>query len=216
MRTIIPGGQQDEAWRIARLGCATASNFGAVMTKGRGGEEALTRRDYRIRLALEILTGRPKDPMPPTRDMRIGIEREPDARAAFEVDSGLLVDEVSFVKLDGRMIGCSPDGLIGDNSGFEVKCPNESTHFEYLKLTHNPPSVYISQVQGCMYVTGRDSWYFASYSPNFPPELQLHYFMVERDNDYIQRLEDELFRFNFDVKKTVEEMRLMIEKRRIF
>ena len=213
MRTIIHGGQQDEAWRALRLGCATGSGFGAVMAKGVGGSEATTRRAYRIRLALEILTGVPEGSNFTSRDIQTGIEREPLARAAFEMDSGMLVQEVSFVKLDGQTVGCSPDGLIDADSGLEVKCPNKANHFEYLSLI-KPPPVYVPQVQGCMYVTGRSSWHFASWNPDFPPELQLHWFRVERDEAYIARLEEELFKFNFEVKKTVDEMRRLIEKRK--
>lgn len=215
MRTIILGGQQDEAWRALRLGCATGSGFAHVMAKGVGGGEALTRRDYRIRLALEILTGVPEEPGFSSRDIRIGIEREPLARVAFEMETGLLVEEVSFVKLDAQPVGCSPDGLIGRDSGLEVKCPNKATHFEYLNLIDKPPAVYVPQVQGCMHVTGRSHWYFATFNPDFPPELQLHWFRVERDEAYIKRLEEDLFRFTFDVKKTVEEMQRLITKRKV-
>lgn len=214
MRTIIKGGQQDEAWRALRLGCATGSGFAHVLAKGKGSEEATTRRNYRIRLALEILTGVPEESSFTSRDIQTGIEREPLARAAFEMETGHLVEEVSFIKLDSIPVGCSPDGLIDDDAGFEVKCPSKAVHFEYLSLTNTPPAVYVPQVQGSMHVTGRSHWYFASFNPDFPPELQLHWFRVERDELYIKRLEDELFKFTFEVKKTVEEMRQMIARRK--
>ena len=214
-RTIIKGGQQDEAWRKLRLGCATGSGFANVLAQGKGKEEATTRRNYRVRLALEILTGVPEhDDLSYKKDIALGIEREPLGRMAFEEASGHLVEEVAFVKLDSMPIGCSPDGLIGADAGFEIKCPSKAVHFEYLSLTNTPPAVYIPQVQGCMMVTGRSHWYFASFNPDFPPELQLHYFRVERDDLYIKRLTDELWKFNFDVKESVKEMQRMIDTRR--
>jgi hypothetical protein len=66
-----------------------------------------------------------------------------------------------------------------------------------------------------MHVTGRSSWHFCSYNPRFPPELRLHWIKVERDEAYITRLEEELFKFNFEVRKTVDEMHRMIEKRKV-
>lgn len=214
-RTIIKGGQQDEAWRKLRLGCATGSGFAHVLAQGKGRDEAATRRNYRVRLALEILTGVPEhDDLTYKKDIALGIEREPAGRLAFEAATGHLVEEVAFVKLDSMPIGCSPDGLIGDDSGFEVKCPSKAVHYEYLNLTDTPPSVYVAQVQGCMYVTGRSHWWFATYNPDYPPELQLHYFRVERDDIYIKRLTDALITFNFEVKQTVADMQRLIEQRK--
>jgi len=214
-RTIIKGGQQNEEWRKLRLGCATGSGFAHVLAKGKGNDEATTRRNYRTRLALEILTGVPEhDDLTYKKDIALGIEREPLARQRFEEETGHLVEEVAFVKLDAMPVGCSPDGLIGDDAGFEVKCPSKAVHFEYLSLTNTPPSVYVAQVQGCMMVTGRSHWYFASFNPEFPPELQLHWFRVERDDLYIKRLTDELWKFNFEVKELVKEMQRMIAERK--
>jgi hypothetical protein len=214
-RTIIKGGQQDEAWRNLRLGCATASGFSNVLAKGKGSEESVTRRNYLIRLALEILTGvLEHDDLSWNKNIALGIEREPLGRQAFEEATGHLIEEVSFIKLDAMPVGCSPDGLIGDNAGFELKSPSKAVHFEYLSLTTAPPAVYQAQVQGCMYVTGRSHWYFATFNPEFPPELQLHWIRVERDDLYIKRLEDELWKFNFEVKEAVKRMRQMIADRK--
>ena len=215
MRTIIKGDQGTDEWKAMRLGCATASGFSNVLAKGKGSEEATTRRNYRIRLALEILTGTPEnDDLSYKKDVALGIEREPMARLAFEAASGHLVEEVAFVKLDSMPVGCSPDGLISVDAGFECKCPSKAVHFEYLSLVNTPPPVYVAQVQGSMYVTGRSHWYFASFNPDFPPELQLHWFRVERDDLYIKRLEDALITFNLEVKDCVKEMQQMIAERK--
>jgi hypothetical protein len=214
MRTIFKGEQADDTWRALRLGCATGSGFGFVLAAGKGSAEAVTRRNYRIRLALEILTGAPEENGFTTKDIQTGIDREPLARAAFEMESGLLVEEVSFIKLDSAPVGVSPDGLIaGQPTGYEVKCPSKAIHFEYLSMS-TVPAVYVPQVQGGMLVTGYESWYFHSYNPDFPPELQSHWFKVERDEAYIKRLDAALVEFNFEVRQTVAEMRQMIEQRK--
>jgi YqaJ-like viral recombinase domain len=214
MKTInFTGEQGGDEWRKLRLGCVTGSGFAFVMAKGKGNEEAVTRRNYRVRLALELLTGVPEENSFTTRDIQLGIEREPAARLAFETSTGHLIEQVSFVRVDGERIGCSPDGLIGADDGFEVKSPSKAVHFNYLSLTAKPPSEYIPQVQGCMWVTGRKYWHFASYNPDFPIELQLHHFSVERDETYIEQLAQSVRQFNKEVDQTMQEMLDMIAAR---
>ena len=213
--TIHRGGQQDAEWRRLRLGCATGSGFADVLAKPTSGKgESTSRRNYRVRLALELLTGQPEENTFTTRAIQTGIEREPIARARFEEETGHLVEEVSFIKLNHMMAGCSPDGLIDDDVGLEIKCPSKAVHLSYLSLTDQPPAEYLAQVQGCLFVTGRKRWKFVSFNPDFPPELQLHHFTVERDDLYIKRLEDELWQFTADVRATVRELEQMAEQRR--
>jgi hypothetical protein len=218
IRTILRGEQRSDEWFAQRLGCATGSGFAAVLSKPKKGSdtaESTGRRNYRISRALEIVTGVPEVvDLSYSRDVQNGVERESAARLAFEQDSGLLVEEVSFVRLNAQRVGCSPDGLIGENAGLEIKCPNKATHFEYLSLEDDAPAEYRAQVQGCMYVTGRSHWYFASYHPEYPPELQLHWTCVERDQKYIAELEAALAKFSVDVADTVNTLnRMAIERR---
>jgi predicted phage-related endonuclease len=213
--TIHRGGQQDDEWRRLRLGCATGSGFADVLSKSRDGKaESTGRRNYRVRLALELLTGEPEQDGFTNRAIQTGIEREPIARARFEEETGHLVEEVSFIRLNTMNVGCSPDGLIGDDAGLEIKCPTKAAHLEYLSLADQPPAEYLAQVQGCLYVTGRSHWHFVSFNPEFPPELQIHHIVIQRDELYIKRLEDELWRFTADVKATVREIEQLIEQRR--
>ena len=213
--TIHRGSQQDDEWRRLRLGCATGSGFADILSKPRtGSSESTGRRNYRVRLALELLTGKPEENSFTTKAIQTGIEREPIARARFEEETGHLVEEVSFIKLNHMPVGCSPDGLIDDDAGLEIKCPSKAVHLEYLSLTDQPPAEYVAQVQGCMFVTGRKRWHFVSFNPDFPPELQFHHIVVQRDDLHIKRLEDELWRFTADVKATVRELEQLIEQRR--
>lgn len=220
--TVHRGEQQDDAWRRLRLGCATGSGFADVLAKGKNNEEALGRRNYRVRLAVELLTGTPEAPGYMSAAMRAGVEREPEARARFEAESGIIVDTVSFLRLNHMPVGCSPDSLIDLSetasgvtvgSGLEVKCPTKAVHWEYLQSSA-PPTEYVPQIQGCMLVTGTPDWHFVSFNPDFPPELQYHHILVRRDDVFIKRLEDELWRFTSDVKRTVREMEQMIADRR--
>ncbi|MDD0837869.1 YqaJ viral recombinase family protein [Curvibacter sp. HBC61] len=210
------GDQQDAAWRALRLGCATGSGFAFVLAKGEGKAEAVTRKNYRVRQALELFTGEPEGEGFTTWAIKQGIEREPIGRMAFEVATGFMVDQVSFMRLDHPFLraGVSPDGLIESDAGFELKCPTKAVHLEYLQRRTVPPE-YVAQVQGNLWITGRRRWAFASFNPDFPPELQLHWFWVERDEAYIQRLEDEVWKFTAEVNDTVKQLQALIDARRV-
>jgi hypothetical protein len=103
--------------------------------------------------------------------MERGILLEPEARAAYEAESGLLVDTVGFIVHDELMTGASPDGLIGEDGGIEIKCPGAAAHLDYLR--GEIPSDYKLQVIHSLWLTGRQWWDFASYSPDFPDPLKL-------------------------------------------
>jgi len=81
---------------------------------------------------------------------------------------------------DNVEAGASPDGLIGEDGLLEIKCPLAHTHVGYLREGVLPPK-YIPQVQGQLWVTGRQWCDFVSYHP----ELKIMIVRVERDDSYI-------------------------------
>lgn len=194
--TIIQGSPE---WFAQRLGCATASKFSDVLATVKSGESA-ARRNYRTQLVLERLTGTVAESFT-NGAMEWGTATEPQARAAFELATGLDVQEVGFLKR-GDWIGASPDGLIGDDAGLEIKAPNSSTHLETVLAGKMPPG-HIAQVQGCMWVTDRARWHFVSYDPRFPQHLRMFHQVIERDEEYIARLADEVGKFLAEVDTAV-------------
>ena len=60
-------------------------------------------------------------PMEPTEWMLRGTELEPEARSFYEFETGATVTEVGFITNDDGTAGCSPDGLIDESVGWEVK-----------------------------------------------------------------------------------------------
>jgi hypothetical protein len=101
---------------------------------------------------------------------------ESEAIPWFEFQYDVKVRRVGFVTTDDMKVGCSPDGLIGEDGGIEVKCPQAHTHLQYL-MEGRVPKEYLAQVHGCMFVTGRSWWNFISYHRKFPPLVV----RVERD-----------------------------------
>jgi len=132
-------------------------------------------------------------------DMEIGSVLEDKALPLFMLETGLEVQRVGLVTNDAGTIGCSPDGLIGDDSGLECKCPRADTHVKYL-LNGGLPLEYSAQVHGSMYVTGRPWWYFMSYHRGMPPFIlkvkrneQINAALteaIEGEGGFLDRLED--------------------------
>lgn len=194
---IIDHPQGSEEWLASRSGIATASCFADVMAVIKSGEAA-SRRNYRAKLVVERLTGKPVKGFV-TKAMEQGTEREPLARVAYEAETGNSVSEVGLCRHDTLECGASPDGLIGDKGGLEIKCPELATHLEYLRLK-TVPADYFWQVQGGLWITGREWWDFVSFNPDFPENLQLAVRRVQRDEDAIKRLSAEVARFMDEVR----------------
>lgn len=189
--------QRSPEWFAARLGLATGSKFSDVLAGGKG----LTRKAYAVQLALEIVTGKQAETFT-NQAMLDGTEREPIARALYEAHTGNFVDEVGFCRHDSIECGVSPDGLIDEDGGLEIKCPKASTHAGYLAIPAEP-STYTAQIQGCMWVTGRSWWDFVSYHPDFPENAQLIVRRIKRDSDYIVKLEQAVKSFSKEVAEEV-------------
>ena len=178
-------------WFAARLGIPTASMFKAVLAKG-GGK---TRKKYLHDLAGERITGKQMEGFLSDHTQR-GNDWEAEARETFASLSGLVPVQVGFIK-NGRC-GCSPDSLIGETSGLEIK--TTLPHIQNKRLTANKlPPEYKAQVQGCLMITERETWEFFSYCR---VELPLRV-TVHRDEEYIKILQDELERFNDELVQTL-------------
>ena len=192
-------------WKAQRLGHVTASRVADVLAKVRTGE-AKVREDYRFELAVERLTNTSRD-FYINDAMRWGTDTEPQARMAYEVSRGTMVEEVGFIHHPYiKYVGASPDGLIGFDGGLEIKCPNSETHLRTI-YDQTIPSKYIPQVQMGMWVTGRMWWDFVSYDPRLPPELQLFVTRIKRDEEYIRNMEKEVNIFLHDVEETIQQIR---------
>jgi exodeoxyribonuclease (lambda-induced) len=173
---VVQRSPQWTALRTGRLGGSQAAAMLATTGKG----EAASRRQLRVQIALEQLTGRSQDTGYQTAAMREGIAREPLARAAYEAATGQLVTEVGYVSHDTLAVGGSPDGFLDGGGLVELKCPTAATHLESL-ATGAVPDAYAKQLLHLFFVTGAHFADFVSFSPDFPPALQLQIVRVVRD-----------------------------------
>lgn len=191
-------------WLALRRGLFTASNFGKLVTHREKGADFLPdgAKTYATKTAIELLTLQDtNDKSFKSYDMQWGSNTEAEAVEAVYQQYGLVVekygDNQEFVALN-KDIGCTPDGLIDDDAGIETKCPASETHAKYLQLKtvddfKKACSDYWWQIQGCMYVTGREKWLFVSYDPRFLDErLRLKTMILYRDENDIAFLDKRL------------------------
>jgi len=199
---ILNVEQGSDEWLKARLGVITASEFHKIITPS--GSKSASANEYMGKLIAEHLTGEQQENFM-SDDMARGNELEPKARSFFEAIKDVKVDEVGMVYKDSnKAIACSPDGLLllsnyaNDDvkfyfyqEGLEIKCPKLANHISYV-ISDQIPKKYIPQVQGSIWVTGADGWWFMSYHPDYKPLI----IFVERDNAYIEKMEEIILSFS--------------------
>lgn len=170
----LEDGAANPEWLKVRIARLTSSRVAAVFAQGKGSAEAVGRRNLRLELALERITGVSPKREFVTQAMRDGSEREPEAIALYQAVTGILVDPCGFVQHDTLMAGYSPDGVVGEFEGLiEVKCPEPAAHCDY--LAGKIPGDYIHQMNHGIWVCeGVPKWCdFVSYSPCFPEGKRL-------------------------------------------
>ncbi len=205
--TTLDVQQRSAEWIAARLGMITSSEFKKVLAKPRV-EGAGTAQTYMDQLAWETIGGVPQH-RDISRAMQHGINCEPIARRLYAHPemTGRAVTEVGFIKHPTeRLVGCSPDGLVGDDGIIEIKCPvSGAIHAGYIL---RGPVAHKAQIQGILWITGRKWCDFISYhSATRTWKRALHIKCVDRDEEYIERLASAVRNFRARLEKTVEQLR---------
>ena len=187
---IIDCEQGKPSWYAARMGIVTASEVDALVTpkwalrKGDGVDTYLYKKlaEKMLNWSPEMLAGFAVDQ---------GKILETIAIPWFEFTQSKKVRRVGFVTTDDGRAGCSPDGLLDDGTGVEIKSPQAPNQIRYL-LEGKVPEDYLPQVHFSMLVTGAPAWTFVAYS-NQLPALVLR---VERDEAIQAKLQEALAAFN--------------------
>ena len=196
---ILTDEQGSPEWLASRLGRPSASNFGRLVTGS--GKPSSSAESYINEMIAERLTGRSK-PFYTNEHMERGNALEPEAREAYEFITDFEVVETGFILHDSEEFGCSPDGLVAEQGGLEIKCPSDSVHVSYLRAG-KVPAKYYQQVQGCLWITGREWWDFMSYHPEMPHLLV----RAHRNEKYIKAMAEQVEKA---VKTIVEETERLV------
>lgn len=204
---VSPHAQGTDGWLQDRAGRATGSRASDILATIKSGEAA-ARRDYRLELVVERMTGAPAPQGYVSAEMQWGTEKEPFARMAYEAQTGRLVSESGFAYLPNIMAGCSVDGFIEDSGRigiWEAKCPKSYTHISY-RMGGKVPPAHEPQILHNLWVTGAEFADFVSFDPRFPEPLQLFVVRYERDEKAILDYEAKLFQFLLEVDQQYNQL----------
>lgn len=196
--------QGSESWFQIRCGRVTASRIADLMARTKTGWGA-SRANYMAQIVVERLTGA-VEPSYQNAAMQWGIEKEPEARAAYRFREDADVTETDFVLHPALfMAGASPDGLVGERGLVEIKCPSSATHMDTLR-GGSIPDKYQLQMLWQMACTGRDWCDFVSYDPRFPEAMRLFVKRLDRDAERIAEIEQHVRDFLDEVQAAIDDL----------
>jgi hypothetical protein len=167
---FIETKQGEDVWLKLRLGVITASCAHDLLPSKTGKGFKQARQTYMDELIGEVCTGRGEEIN--AKALEWGKVNEIAAKAAYSFETGEIIKDGGFIYGMDKRVGASPDGIIaGKNKGLELKCPYATkNHIAFLREDFVPPE-YISQVQWSMWVSGFDSWSFASFDPRMKTNM---------------------------------------------
>lgn len=190
--------QNSEDWDILRLGKITSSLVSDLFMdpKTKGYKDAI------IKVAYEIVTGECEEKYS-NKWMQRGHEKEAVAVENYELFTFNQTENGGFYEFD-EWNGSSPDRkIVGLNGGCEFKCPSFQVYNEYLE-TKKIPKSYYWQIHHQLYCTG---WDFVDYMPFSSPRLKQILIRVERDDNVIKLLKEQLEISINDIKILIERIK---------
>lgn len=156
--------QGSRSWLNAKVGIPSASNFHRLVTP-KTGKVSASLAEFAHELLAEQVLGRPLDDAT-TEFMQRGTIMEHAARKWYAFDRGCDIEQVGFLLTDDRRAGCSPDGLVGEDGGIEIKCFGAKHHMGML-LGEDIDKIRC-QIQGALWITDRKWWDLVLYNPDLP------------------------------------------------
>lgn len=192
-------------WLAARICRVTGSSADAMLAGGKG----VSRRNLKIRLVAEHMTGRPHGKDFSNDSMEQGLKREPDAIFAYERTRNVIVNRCGFVSHTELFAGCSPDGYVGDFEGLvSAKCPELPQHLDWLRGGAIDLK-YRRQITHEQFITGAAWTDFVSFNPELGDKLSLFVKRFDRNSDEIAAHEKELRAFLAEVEAEYLSLKLI-------
>jgi predicted phage-related endonuclease len=210
--------QGSGAWMQARCGLITCSELDRILTPTLKIADNAKTRAHCWELAAQRIT-QYVEPQYISDSMLRGHEDEILARELYSKHYAP-VEQCGFVTNNrfGFTLGCSPDGLVGDDGLIEVK--SRCQRFQVQTIAEGQmPDDFVLQVQGQMLVTGRKWCDFISYSGGLPmvtirvePDEQIQNAIVDAAAKFEARINDVVGTYG---KQLASKARLIPTERRI-
>lgn len=193
--------QRTEEWFAARLGKITGTRAADLMGT------ATTRKTLLATLIKEAVTADSKT-IRTTPEMQRGIDLEPHAISHYELLNCVTVADGGFVELS-HIVAASPDGLIGEHGGIEVKCLSQENHIKVI-LADEIDKKHYWQIVWCMFVAGCDWWDYFGYCPELPEPLTTYTKRFERDPMVMESLSESIVKFTLEYTGLCDKLNISI------
>lgn len=154
--------QKTDEWFKIRSCKLTASHAQEIGNCGKGLDS------YILQIMSEYFSTAEKENYT-NENIERGNELEEYARNMYELENDLNVEEVGFVEYN-EFVGCSPDGIVGEEGLIEIKCVKDKNHFKIM-LDKKIESKYLWQMQMQLLICGKKWCDYVSYNPNFEKSL---------------------------------------------
>jgi putative phage-type endonuclease len=198
--------QNTVEWLEFRIGKITASRVGDVMNFRKDGKRGADRLRYLSELVAERLTGRAADHYV-TPAMERGTDEEPFARAAYEVATGVDVEQVgAVVHPTMDYFSASPDGLVGTGGMVEFKNPTTIKHLDWIRADI-VPAEHEAQMLAGMACAERAWCDFVSFDSRLPAGLRVFTKRLMRDEDRIAEIQVAVCQFNDEIIDQLHQLR---------
>lgn len=195
--------QGSEQWHRMRSGVITASRVHDIIKSGRKkGSYSDARAKYMKELIAQVCTGSLPDETN-AKQMQWGHDNEPKARELYDPWGDKTVTEIAFIYSNDMRCGVSPDALVDDDGGLEIKCPWTTSQYIDQLLGGEPKPEYLTQIQYSLWLTNREYWDFM----NFDPRMKKSNHKIVRynpDKEFHARLDEEIPKFIEEMNKTLE------------
>ena len=177
--------QGSQKWLSARLGIITGSKAHLLLVNGKAGHGL---GDGAITLMYELIAerfmGYSDKPFKGNADTERGHELEPVVADYYQQMYGITPHKMGIIlnhaDLVGDNVGASPDRLVGDDGGLEIKTRQGSLQAKLLD-TGDIGKDHLAQVQFNLWVSGREYWDYMSFCDGMPffnkrfyPDIAMH------------------------------------------
>lgn len=196
-------------WLEARRGVITGSRAKDVRDRLKNGQPSAKAMLYAQDVARERCGGTAAAVFV-NAAMRFGTEQEPEARMAYELETGAMVEAAGFICTDDRKFGCSVDGLVGDDGIIEIKTLVSSDSL-FAAVVEADDSAYIDQINFALWLLCRKWCDLVLWAPDLPKN-RMTVRRIVRDEAVIDKLEADLIAFDKLVTDREAALRRVLER----
>lgn len=195
--------QRTDEWFAERLGKITGTRAADLM-----GTQTAQYTLMSVIIAEIAMAERKATPF--TTAMKRGIEMEEEAREFYEIHHNVSVKEVPYIEHHTyKICGCSPDGLIGENGGVEIKCLLPENHVRVF-LIDEIDKKYLWQIKWNLFCTGREYWDYFGYCAGLPGELAYYEKRIYAKDINFSEIEERLTFFMSNLNEFLNQFNLNI------